>query len=66
MKGYPATARRGLVEGFAFLLGIGALVLFQWQALVAGVTTFRHDHVYWGAPVYGFFAERDAGRLAQS
>jgi hypothetical protein len=43
--------------------GIVVLALFQWPALT-GSTSLRHDHLYWGVPVYGFFAESVAlGRL---
>lgn len=49
--------RSGGLEAVVFLAGALALLLFQWPALVSGQTTLRHDHVYWGVPVYGFFFE---------
>jgi hypothetical protein len=51
-----ATARGALVEACAFVAGIVVLAVFQWPALI-GATSLRHDHLYWGVPVYGFFAE---------
>jgi hypothetical protein len=58
------TIRGGLVEAGAFLGGVILLALVQWPALIAGTTTLRHDHLYWGVPLYGFFAESVAqGRL---
>jgi membrane protein YfhO len=52
------------LEASAFVAGVIVLVAFQWSALVAGTATFRHDHVYWGIPIYGFFAESvGSGRL---
>lgn len=64
MRASPRTIRGGLVEAGAFLGGVVLLALFQWPALIAGTTMLRHDHLYWGVPLYGFFAESVAqGRL---
>jgi hypothetical protein len=56
--------RRGaLAEACVFVVGIVVLAWFQWPAL-SGAATLRHDHIYWGVPVYGFFAESvGLGRL---
>ncbi|HSL47960.1 MAG TPA: YfhO family protein [Candidatus Deferrimicrobiaceae bacterium] len=55
--------RGALVEACAFLVGVVVLVLLQWPAL-GGTRVLGHDHLYWGVPVYSFFAESVAlGRL---
>lgn len=51
------TARGGSVEAVAFLVGVVGIALFQRSALIAGTTTLQHDHLYWGVPLYTFFAE---------
>lgn len=64
MKAPGRTKRGALLEGGAFMAGIVGLALFQWPALISGASALRHDHFYWGMPVYGFFAESVAlGRL---
>jgi hypothetical protein len=63
LKAWWAAARGAPVEACAFALGILVLICFQWPALT-GATSLGHDHLYWGVPVYGFFAESVAlGRL---
>jgi hypothetical protein len=55
--------RGGLGEVCIFAGGTVVLALFQWKALT-GQTALAHDHLYWGIPIYGFFAERlQLGRL---
>jgi hypothetical protein len=51
------TACGGSVEAVAFLVGVVGLVLLQRSALIVGTTTLQHDHLYWGVPLYTFFAE---------
>ncbi len=51
------TACGGSVEAVALLVGVVGLALFQRSALIAGTTTLQHDHLYWGVPLYTFFAE---------
>lgn len=53
----PAPARGALAEAAVFVAGAVTLGLFEWKALFTGATTLRHDHVYWGLPIYSFFAE---------
>jgi hypothetical protein len=64
LRASSRTARGALLEACAFVTGVVLLALFQWPALITGSTTLRHDHIYWGVPVYGFFAESvGLGRL---
>ncbi len=52
-----ASRRSGAIEAAVFLAGVLVLIACQWPALVSGRTTLRHDHLYWGVPVYSFFFE---------
>jgi hypothetical protein len=63
VKALSRASPGGLAETVACLVGIVALALFQWPAL-SGATRLGHDHLYWGVPIYGFFAEAvGQGRL---
>ena len=46
-----------LIEIVASVLGIGLLIYILRSMLVLHETTFIHDHLYWGYPVFQFFAE---------
>ncbi len=51
-------ARRFLsIEIMAGALGIGFLIYTLRSMLLLHETTFIHDHLYWGYPVFQFFAE---------
>ncbi|MBW1859180.1 MAG: hypothetical protein JRI70_03670, partial [Deltaproteobacteria bacterium] len=57
-EAHRPVARRFLsIEIVAGALGIGFLIYTLRSMLVLHETTFIHDHLYWGYPVFQFFAE---------
>ncbi|MBW1742202.1 MAG: hypothetical protein JRJ47_02070 [Deltaproteobacteria bacterium] len=53
----PVDRRFLLIEIVAGVLGIGFLIYTLRSMLVLHETAFIHDHLYWGYPVFQFFAE---------
>ncbi|MBW1858536.1 MAG: YfhO family protein [Deltaproteobacteria bacterium] len=55
--GRPVAGRFLLIEIVAGVLGIGLLIYTLRSLLVLHETAFIHDHLYWGYPIFQFFAE---------